>query len=398
MPVAIAIAVLALVGHAALWVGAINRLHATGARRWLVDGLSWCCWLPLFGLPIAAIGHWWFSEKPIDVWLSDAIDDRALRFYLAPCAVLALITVWLWIERRVNAWRSTALERNHTEVLDIAAKLGRERVSALRTKVLFRVPGNQVFQLAVREKQLRLPRLPLELDGLSIAHFSDLHITGRICIDYFHEVIDRVESQRADLIAVTGDVIDELEHIDWLGETLGRLTAPLGAYFVLGNHDQFTGQAAIVRQALSEAGFTDLGGRWQRVDSAGGELILAGNELPWFQLTAEMGQLPPKQERPSQLRVLLAHSPDQFAWARRRDFDLVLAGHTHGGQICVPVIGAIHCPSWHGVKYASGMFFETPTVMHVSRGVSSELPIRLNCRPEVTKLVLRAGIQPLEKR
>jgi predicted MPP superfamily phosphohydrolase len=89
------------------------------------------------------------------------------------------------------------------------------------------------------------------------------------------------------------------------------------------------------------------------------------------------------------LHVLLAHSPDQFKWARRRDFDLMLAGHTHGGQICLPVIGPIHCPSWHGVKYASGVFFEPPTVMHVSRGVSSELPIRLNCRPEVTKLVLR---------
>jgi predicted MPP superfamily phosphohydrolase len=275
-------------------------------------------------------------------------------------------------------------------------RLGYKQVHGFKAQVLLRVPGNQVLQLAVRHKQLHLQRLPSDLDGLSIAHFSDLHITGRIGIDYFHEVVDRVESLRADLIAVTGDVIDEVGHIDWLEETLGRLTAPLGAYFVLGNHDQFSGQAALVRQALSEAGLTDLGGRWQRLDSAGGELILAGNELPWFQLSPQMDQLPPK--RPSQLRVLLAHSPDQFAWARLRDFDLVLAGHTHGGQICFPLIGPIHCPSWHGVTYASGVFFEPPTVMHVSRGVSSELPIRLNCRPEVTKLVLRTGNWPLEKR
>jgi len=392
MLVSVGLAVLSLIGHGALWVGAINRLHAIGARRATVDSLSWCCRLLLVGVPLAAIAHWRFSGKPIDIWMTDAIDDSALRLYLAPCSVVALVTIWLWFERRFGAWRSLGLEKNHTKVLDIAPKLACKPVSGLRARVLLRVPGNQVLQLAVREKQLNLPRLPIELDGLSIAHFSDLHITGRIGIDFFHEVVDCVESLRADLIAVTGDVIDEIEHIDWLEDTLGRLTAPLGAYFVLGNHDQFTGQATVVRQALSEAGLTDLGGRWQRVDSAGGELVLAGNELPWFQLSAEMGQLPPKREGPSELRVLLAHSPDQFAWARRRDFDLVLAGHTHGGQICVPVIGPIHCPSWHGVKYASGVFFESPTVMHVSRGVSSELPIRLNCRPEVTKLVLRAGI------
>jgi len=391
MPLAIGLAVLALLGHAAIWVGAINRLHAIGARRWLVDALSWCCRALLIGLPLAAFGHWWLSGKPIGVWTSDAIDDRALRLYLAPCLIIGLVTIWLWIEGRLDKWRNRAFEKNRPQIVDVAAKLGDKPVHGFRAQLLLRVPGNQVLQLAVRHKQLYLPQLPAELDGLSIAHFSDLHITGRIGIDYFHEVVDRVESLRADLIAVTGDVIDAVEHMDWLGETLGRLTAPLGAYFVLGNHDQFSGQAALVRRALSEAGLTDLGGLWQRVDSAGGELIVAGNELPWFQLSAQMWQLPPK--RPSQLRVLLAHSPDQFAWARRRDFDLVLAGHTHGGQICLPVIGPIHCPSWHGVKYASGVFLEPPTVMHVSRGVSSELPIRLNCRPEVTKLVLRAAVE-----
>jgi len=389
MLVAIALAVLALLGHAALWVGAVNRIHAIGASRRLIDLVTGSCRLVLIGLPLLAIGHWWFSGKPIETWLSSALDDRALRFYLAPCWIVALATIWLWIERRFDARRGAAVETNHTEVVDVAARLGRKPVSGFRASMLSRVPGNQVFQLAVRETQLRLPRLPKELDGLSIAHFSDLHVTGRIEIDYFHEVVDRVLALRADLIAVTGDVMDEMKHIDWLEETLGRLTAPLGAYFVLGNHDQFTGRAAVVRKALVEAGLTDLGGRWQRVEAAGATVILAGSELPWLRLRAEMEQCPPRQEGHPHLRMLLAHSPDQFGWARRRDFDLVLAGHTHGGQICFPLIGPIHCPSWHGVKYASGVFFESPTAMHVSRGVSSALPIRLNCRPEVTKLVLR---------
>ena len=392
MLVVIALAVLALLGHAALWVGAINRAHAIGARRWLVDGLSRLCDLLLIGLPIVAVGHWWLSGKPIDTWLSDALDDRLLRLYLAPCWIVALATIWLWMERRVDAFRSSAREKNRIEIVDIAAQLNGRPVFGLAARMLVHVPGNQIFQLAVREKQLPLARLPKVLDGFSIAHFSDLHITGRIGIDYFYEVIARIEGLRADLIAITGDLMDEIELIDWLPATLGKLTAPLGVYFVLGNHDQFTGQAPIVRQSLVDAGLTDVGGRWLRVDAAGVEVILAGNELPWFRLAAEMAQCPAREQGQPQLRVLLAHSPDQFAWARRRDFDLVLAGHTHGGQICLPIVGPIHAPSWHGVKYASGVFYEPPTVMHVSRGVSAELPIRINCRPEVTKLVLRAKL------
>jgi predicted MPP superfamily phosphohydrolase len=94
-------------------------------------------------------------------------------------------------------------------------------------------------------------------------------------------------------------------------------------------------------------------------------------------------------ERDRPFRILLAHSPDQFGWARRWDFDLVLAGHTHGGQFCLPGIGPLLTPSWHGVQYSSGTFFAGQTLMHVSRGTSSELPLRWNCLPELGEIILR---------
>jgi predicted MPP superfamily phosphohydrolase len=96
-----------------------------------------------------------------------------------------------------------------------------------------------------------------------------------------------------------------------------------------------------------------------------------------------------EHDRP--FRILLSHSPDQFGWAQRWDFDLMLAGHTHGGQFRLPWIGPFLTPCWHGVKYSCGTFVEGPTVMHVSRGISSELPFRLNCPPEINKIVLRAA-------
>ena len=94
--------------------------------------------------------------------------------------------------------------------------------------------------------------MPKELDGFSIAHLSDLHYTGRIGIEFFEEVVRQTAALRADMIVMTGDVIDKVEYLDWFDRTLAKLSAPLGIYFVLGNHDQFTGEAP------------RCGGRWKR--------------------------------------------------------------------------------------------------------------------------------------
>jgi hypothetical protein len=74
----------------------------------------------------------------------------------------------------------------------------------------------------------------------------------------------------------------------------------------------------------------------------------------------------------------------------RNDFDLMLSGHTHGGQVCLPIVGPIFCPSNSGVEMASGVFYKLPTVIHVTRGLSGEFPLRWNCPPEVAHLILRS--------
>ena len=118
----------------------------------------------------------------------------------------------------------------------------------------------------MQELRLTLERLPKELDGLSIAHLSDLHFTGRIGIEFFEEVVHQTAALRADLIVITGDVLDEIEYLDWFDRTLSKLSAPLGIYFVLGNHDQFTGEAPRLRRALETVGMIDLGSRWKRLE------------------------------------------------------------------------------------------------------------------------------------
>jgi predicted MPP superfamily phosphohydrolase len=71
--------------------------------------------------------------------------------------------------------------------------------------------------------------------------------------------------------------------------------------------------------------------------------------------------------------------------------DLMLSGHNHGGQVVLPIIGPVYAPSRFGVQYAGGVFWKDPTLLYVSRGISGQHPLRLNCPPELTKLILRAG-------
>ena len=104
-----------------------------------------------------------------------------------------------------------------------------------------------------------------------------------------------------------------------------------------------------------------------------------------------LADAPPRDAAGLPLRFLLAHGPDQFAWAQQNDFDLVLVGHNHGGQVRLPLLGAILAPSLSGTRYAGGVFRRGNTVMHVSRGTGSHTPLRWNCPPEVALLTLSQG-------
>ena len=373
---------LALVGHGALWVGIVNRWHATGFPRKVVKAVTLAFYAALLGLPLVIAAEWagqfasdGFSWRPEWNWATG---------YLAITAAIGAVHLPVWARRMYLASRVPECVRVESlNVVDIAGALGREPASGLRAKMFCKVPYNQLWQLHVTEARVRLANLPTELRGVSICHWSDLHFSGRIDRDYFHEVVRITAALEPDIIALTGDVCDAAHCIDWVVETLSVANARLGKYFILGNHDLRTKDVARLRSALSEAGFVDVGGR--QLVLYDGKLVLAGNELPWLGIAPQAGD---RHASGGALRVLLSHSPDQYAWARRQGYDLMLAGHTHGGQIRFPLIGPIVCPSWHGTRYACGYFDEPPTVTHVSRGTASLFPLRINCPPEITKLVL----------
>lgn len=249
------------------------------------------------------------------------------------------------------------------------------------------LPGNEQFSVEVAVKKFALQRLPTQWNGVSIVHLSDTHFRGAVARPYFEFVCQKAMELKPDLFVFTGDLLDDISLLDWLPETLGRLRAPLGQYFILGNHDWYL-NAPVIRREFERLGWTDVSGRTLELptNKPGPPILLAGDETPWMGTHPDLNS-----DSKAAFRILLSHTPDNINWARDHEADLMLSGHTHGGQIRLPVIGPVYSPSRFGCRFASGVFWLEPTLMYVSRGISGREPIRYQCLPELTKLVLTAA-------
>jgi predicted MPP superfamily phosphohydrolase len=318
-----------------------------------------------------------------------------LNAYGAFCLSQLAIRMPGWLIWRFRS-APPALKSQQGTLVDVSCRLGDCALGAGPRSWSARLPRNEILQLEITDKALEIPRWPAALDGLVIAHLSDFHFSGAVALPYFREVVDAANALQADLVAVTGDVLDRAACFEWLAETLGRLQSRLGVFFVLGNHDQRIDWRRELLE-LEALGLIHMGDRTLRLEIDGQQVLLAGDERPWFGRGPDVSAWPEPSNEGGPPRIVLAHTPDRLRWARRHAVDLLLAGHTHGGQIRVPVLGPLVAPSHHGVKYCSGTFFEAPTLMHVSRGISGLTPLRWNCPPEITRLVLKAPSQRTEQ-
>jgi predicted MPP superfamily phosphohydrolase len=373
---------LALVGHGFVWTGAVNRLHGLKGPRRVIKALTWLCIALFVALPLAIAWAWIAvagRPNPFEA-------DDWTRVYVWICAAIgaASLIVKPWIERL--RYDGRALTSWTSDVRDVAKTIGCRPLAGPVAKALDLIPGNEALALSIDRKRLVIPRLPVELAGLTIAHISDLHLTGRVGREYFEYAARVVNDLRPDVIAITGDIVEDERCWPWLEDSVGRLCAPLGVYFVLGNHDEFI-DATRTRDLLVDFGLTCLSGRWLRAEWNGAPVALAGNELPWMP-AAPLREGHSRTDDDREFRLALCHTPDQFGWCVRAGIDLALAGHTHGGQVQVPVLGVIGSPSLHGTRYACGVFRRGTTVLHVTRGIGGETPWRWHCPPEIALLEL----------
>jgi predicted MPP superfamily phosphohydrolase len=245
----------------------------------------------------------------------------------------------------------------------------------------------------LRELRVELPGLPADLAGLRVAHLSDLHLgvpsPGRWATE---RAVDWVERRRPDLVAITGDLLTRSQGEPLLRRLVERLAAVAPTFAILGNHDfaisrdPFADRSPLrdlsPARLLSDAGETiELRGR--RVYVAG-----ADPRSRWVDARTKPEQLalPPSE---ADLRVLLLHYPRLVDRLPPGAFDLVLAGHMHGGQINLPYPGGKLHLAHLGARFTRGLYRTPGGAMHVSAGLGTTfVPFRFAARPEATELVL----------
>jgi uncharacterized protein len=370
------------VGHMCLLVFGLNWLYAQPLPHRPLKAMRYVDWL------LAAVGPfvflWAFGfDLPESLWHSGGWFHEALAAYALVCLPVGLLLFPAVTVRRLLRRPPAALLSNHTKTVDVAAALGHRPVGRSKYRALAHLPGNEIFRVDFAERTLALPDLPAAWDGLTILHLSDLHLCGTPDRVFHQHVMDRCREWEPDLVAVTGDIVDSKRHHRWVVPVLGRLRWRVAAYAILGNHDSWR-DVSLIRRRLRKVGMRVLDNRWEKLDVRGQPLVVIGHEGPWFRPEPDLSDCPRDA-----FRLCLSHTPDNIGWARRHEIPLVLAGHVHGGQIRFPVIGSVYAPSKYGRRYDCGMFYEAPTLMHVSRGLGGQHPVRYNCRPEVTLLVLR---------
>lgn len=252
----------------------------------------------------------------------------------------------------------------------------------------------EMAQHAFRESRaVEITRLPVEIRnlppafvGIRIAHLSDVHHSSFTSAERIAEVVDAVNALGADLVVLTGDYVSYSPYyIAGAAEALGRLRAPLGVFAVLGNHD-FWNNADEVTRALEREGIAVLRNAHTRFEHRGDAIDVVG--IDDLTVRADDLERALRGSDSRRVRLLLSHNPGIIRRAALRAVDLVLSGHTHGGQVHVPIIGA---PSVYGYpkQYVSGLASLGETQIYVNRGIGTVIvPVRVRSLPEITLLTL----------
>jgi uncharacterized protein len=252
-------------------------------------------------------------------------------------------------------------------------------------------------RLVVRRLDLRLPHWPEGLAGLRVGVMSDLHAgSPHASGEHISGWVERMNAEAPDLVALPGDFIDAHPIFggrlapERVGERLAALEAPLGAIAVLGNHD-WKRAGARTWLALERAGFTVLENSSTAIETRGTRFRVAGladYRIRRPDVVTALSGIPDGEPV-----LLLSHDPDAFPTVPGR-VSLTIAGHTHGGQVAVPIVRRPFIPSRYGERFARGRVVEHDRHLIVSTGLgTSGAPVRLLAPPELLVLSLhpRAG-------
>lgn len=244
--------------------------------------------------------------------------------------------------------------------------------------------------------ELHLPRLAPAFDGYRLVQISDIHMGTGITTERLNQIVNIVNAQAPDAVAITGDYVTHGEIkslLSGLVMSLRKLQSKDGTFAILGNHDHWTDPDAI-HMVIERIGAIDLSNNIYTLRRGDAMLHLAGVDDYWEEqdrLDEVVAQLPGNG-----CAILLAHEPDyaDISAATGR-FDLQISGHSHGGHVRLPIINQPVILPRYGTRYPVGQYQVGSMIQYTNRGIGTIAPaVRFNCRPEITVFTLRAGFTP----
>lgn len=247
------------------------------------------------------------------------------------------------------------------------------------------------YIVLINKYRIPIPRLPVNFEKFTIVQLTDIHYCPLTPFNHVKKIIQRANSIPHDLTVCTGDYIHEMnshKQIDQIWPLLSTIYAPSGVFTILGNHDHWADEGRSLYW-LNRSG-TSLRHKVSRLERDGQALWFVGAGDFWEDhesIDYLMRKIPDDD-----CRIILAHNPDSADTVFEKSFDLMIAGHTHGGQVRIPFWGPPLLPV-KNKNYSSGLKRSSRGFpVFISRGIGWSLyPIRFNCFPEVAVLELTRG-------
>lgn len=248
--------------------------------------------------------------------------------------------------------------------------------------------------LEIRKENLVSEKISAPFHNKKIVQFSDTHLGFDYSIDDLKKLIKTINSLHPDIIVFTGDLIDNPKDLQKgeelpIIETLQTLQAPLGKFWIYGNHDHGGYGTEIIRHLMDESGFILLQNSHIKITHQNQSLILAGiDDLMLGRPNIEKALA---NVSPDLFTILLAHEPDFADEAVNFPVDVQLSGHSHGGQVRLPIVGHLYTPLY-AEKYVLGKYtIKNRLELYVNAGIgTTRMPYRLFCQPEIHEFTLKS--------
>ena len=355
----------------------VFQQRLSGTRR----VAAWCG-LAAFEV-LVTVGYVAFEPMRLPGLFTTVVGAGALVYLVTSTAVLILYFIFRPIRRRLHAETDPSRRRvlNWTGNLILASPVAAVSYGMFVQRTAF----------TVRELDVPIPGLPASLENLRLLHVSDIHLSPFLSEPELARMIDATADLKPHIAFVTGDLITAPgDPLEACVRQLARIKADAGVFGCMGNHEKYARSEDATTRLASRVGI-----RFLRQEAA---LLRFGDTLlnvvgVDYQPVRSRGRFLKGGEHlvdKAAVNLLLSHNPQVFPSAARQGYDLVLAGHTHGGQVNIEILGDSFNPAQFFTEYVYGLYHFERSAAYVSRGVGTiGMPVRLGAPPEVSLLRLK---------